>query len=300
MTTVERSDAAGDPGLFGPDSVTWRVHADPILWVAGLRALLLQAVHPAAMAGVLRHSDFRADPWGRLIRTADYVGVVSFGSTAEVAAAGARVRAIHAKVRGTDPVTGVDYRADDPELLRWVHCCEVESFLTTNRRAGGALYAGDVDANYAEQTRAAAVVGLDPSVVPSSAGDMAAYFAQMRPLLSVDRRTRRVAGYVLAPPMRRWVQLATPARPAWAAAASVAAGLLPRWARRLYGLPALPLADVAATAGVRALHAATAAAPSRYREGPHLRAARARIGALSTTQSSVAGATSGASPAQGA
>ena len=81
MSTEAIADPVpGDPGLFGPGSITWRVHGDPIMWIAGLRALLLQALHPAAMAGVLSHSDFRADPWGRLFRTADYVGVVSFGS----------------------------------------------------------------------------------------------------------------------------------------------------------------------------------------------------------------------------
>src|SRR4051794_7437423 len=117
----------GDAGLFGPDSVTWRVHSDPVLWIAGLRALLLQAVHPAAMAGVLEHSDFRADPWGGLLRTANYVGVVSFGSTAEVEAIGRRVRALHKTVRGHDEQTGVTYSANEPHLLRWVHRCEVES-----------------------------------------------------------------------------------------------------------------------------------------------------------------------------
>ncbi|MDQ1705766.1 MAG: hypothetical protein QOF18_2132 [Frankiaceae bacterium] len=284
-----------DLGLFGPDSVTWRVNSDPIMWVAGLRALLLQAVHPAAMAGVLRHSDFRADPWGRLVRTADYVGVVSFGGRDEVDAIGSRVRAIHAKVQGVDPDTGVHYRASDPELLRWVHCCEVESFLTTFQRAGGGLSPEEVDSYFAEQTRAAAVVGLDPADVPATAAAMSAYFERMRPQLAVDRRTRRVAGYVLAPPMPRWVRLATPARPAWAGAASIAAGLLPRWARRLYGLPGLPMTDAAATVGVRALRAAMEAAPRRYREGPHLRAARARL-----RQSSDDGVMSGASPAHGA
>jgi uncharacterized protein (DUF2236 family) len=269
--------AAGDAGLFGPDSVTWRVHGDPIMWVAGLRALLLQAVHPAAMAGVLGHSDFRADPWGRLMRTADYVGVVSFGSTAEVERIGAKVRAIHERVRGFDPVTGVRYSAADPELLRWVHCSEVESFLTTYQRAGGRLTATEVDDYYAEQTRAAQVVGLDPADVPAGAAAMAAYFRDMRPQLAVDRRTRRVAGYVVTPPMPRWVRLATPARPAWAAAAGLAVGLLPAWARGLYGLPSPPGTGLASVAGLRALRAAMAAAPERYQEGPHLRAARARL-----------------------
>jgi uncharacterized protein (DUF2236 family) len=269
-------DASRDPGLFGPDSVTWRVHADPILWVAGLRALLLQAVHPAAMAGVLQHSDFRADPWGRLRRTADYVGVVSFGDSDEVDRIGARVRRIHASVRGTDETTGIAYRADDPHLLRWVHCCEVESFLSTYVRATGGLSAQEVDDYYAEQTRAAAVVGLDRDDVPASAEQMAAYFRAMRTETAVDRRARRVASYVLVPPMPRWARW-SPARPAWAGVAGLAAALLPGWTRRLYGLPTPPGSSAAATAAVRALHGAMSAAPDRYREGPHLRAARERL-----------------------
>jgi uncharacterized protein (DUF2236 family) len=230
------------------------------------------------MAGVLSHSDFRADPWGRLLRTAEYVGVVSFGSQAEVDAIGSRVRAIHGKVRGMDAETGVSYRADDPHLLRWVHCSEVESFLTTYQRAGGRLTAEDVDTYYAEQTRAAAVVGLDPEAVPSTAAEMAGYFDRIRSELGADRRTRDLARYVLAPPMPRWVRLATPARPAWAAGAGLALTLLPPWARRMYGVRMPPLTGVAAAAGVRTLRASTALAPRSYREGPHLRAARERLG----------------------
>ena len=282
-----------DIGLFGPDSVTWRVQSDPIMWVAGLRALLLQATHPAAMAGVLDHSDFRADPWGRLTRTADYVGTVAFGSTAEVAEAGRRVRAVHAKVRGIDGRSGRTYSARDPHLLLWVHCCEVESFLTTFQRAGGGLSSDEVDTFYAEQTRAAAVVGLDPDDVPSSASAMSSYFRRMRPELRADHRTWRAARYVLLPPMPAWVQLATPARPGWFAVAGLAGALLPRWARRLYRLPGLPVTDVAATVALRGLHTALQQAPERYRVGPHLRAAQERLA------QSDSGATSGARPAQG-
>jgi uncharacterized protein (DUF2236 family) len=282
-----------DPGLFGPESVTWRVQSDPIMWVAGLRALLLQAVHPAAMAGVIDHSDFRADPWGRLFRTADYVGTVTFGSTEEVETAGARVRGVHAKVRGIDGRSGRTYSARDPHLLTWVHCCEVESFLTTFQRAGGGLTRSEVDEFYAEQTRAAAVVGLDPTKVPASAAQMASYFRRMRPELVADARSLRAARYVLLPPMPVWVQLTTPARPAWFAVAGLAGALLPRWVRRLYRLPALPTTDVAATVGLRALHAAMQVAPESYRVGPHLRAARERL-----AQPSI-GAMSGARPAHG-
>jgi uncharacterized protein (DUF2236 family) len=282
---AEREAPAPQPpaydGLFPPDSVSWRVHADPILWVAGLRALFLQATHPAAMAGVLQHSDFRADPWGRLLRTAEYVGTVAYGSRADVAAVGARVRALHAKVAGVDAETGAVYRASDPELLRWVHCCEVESFLTTFRRAGGGISDAEADRYYDEQRHAAAVVGLDPADVPGSRAAMAAYFERMRPQLAVDRRTRRITALIVVPPIPARVSLLTPARPAWAAAAGLAFGLQPRWARRLYGVPAPVMADAAATLGVRALRAAMSAAPQRYREGPHLQAARERVAASS-------------------
>ena len=282
-----------DPGLFGPDSVTWRVQSDPIMWVAGLRALLLQATHPVAMAGVLDHSDFRADPWGRLTRTADYVGTVAFGSLDEVDEIGRRVRAVHAKVRGIDGRSGRTYSARDPHLLTWVHCCEVESFLTTFQRAGGGLSPAEVDTFYAEQTRAAAVVGLDPDAVPSSAAAMATYFRRMRPELRADGRSLRAARYVLAPPMPAWVQLTTPARPAWFAVAGLAGALLPRWARRLYRLPGLPVTDIAATVALRGLRTALHQAPERYRIGPHVRAARERLA------QSGSGERSGARPAHG-
>jgi hypothetical protein len=122
------SEVLSDPGLFGPGSVTWRVHADQILWVGGLRALYLQALQPETVRGVFTHSGYRDDPWGRLLRTADYVGVVTYGTTARAEAAGARVRAVHSRLGLTDP-----------HLLRWVHCCEVGSFLEAYRRAGAAL-----------------------------------------------------------------------------------------------------------------------------------------------------------------
>lgn len=279
MTAASRrQDRAADAGVFGPDSLTWRVHGDPVLWVAGLRALYLQALHPAARAGVLEHSDFRADPWGRLLRTAGYVGTVSYGSTAEVQAAAAHVRRLHARVRGADARTGVTYRAEDPELLRWVHCCEVESFLSTFQRAGGGLTPTQVDAYYAEQTAAAALLGVDPATVPANAAQVAAYFAALRPQLAADDRARRIAWYVLVPPMPRWVALATPARASWAAVAGLAFALLPRWARRCYGLPGLALTDVTASAQLRLLAELAHRLPAGVREGPHQRRARERVG----------------------
>lgn len=207
----------GDPGLFGPESVTWRIHADPVMGIGGLRALHLQALHPLAMAGVAQHSDFRADPWGRLLRTVGYVTTVSFGTTEQAERAAARVRGIHRPLRGVEPESGTAYRVDDPDLLRWVHCCLVDSFLTTYRRAGGPRTDAEADAYVAEQVRAAALVGIDPDAAPASARELAAYFALMRPELRATAEARRAATFVLLPPMpsRR---LAV-AKPAWAGVA---------------------------------------------------------------------------------
>lgn len=266
-----------DPGLFGPASVTWRVHADPVMLLAGLRALLLQALHPAALAGVLEHSDFRGDPWGRLLGTAEYVGTVSYGTREQAQRAAARVRGIHRRVVGVDHHTGRRYRADDPDLVRWVHCCEVESFLSTYRRCGGQLFDGEADRYVREQTTSAALVGLDPDGVPATVAALAAYFAQVRPALRATPEAWRVVRFVAVPPMPAIVAAATPARPTWVGLAGLAFAMLPRWARRLYRLPGLPVTDVVASAQGRALRSALLAVPPSLREGPHLRAARARL-----------------------
>lgn len=267
----------GDPGLFGPASVSWRVHADPLMPVAGLRALLLQALHPVAMSGVRQHSGFRTDPWGRLRRTADYVGTVTFGTREEAERAGARVRGIHRQLGGVDPVTGRHYRVDDPDLLRWVHCTEVESFLTTFARSTGGVSAAEVDRYYREQRRSAALVGLDPASVPGSQQEITDYFTEQRPLLAATPGARAAARFVLWPPMPAWVSVATPARPAWAALGTLAFALLPRWARRLYRLPGLPSTDLTATVGARSLHTALSVLPAGWRDGPRVSAARDRL-----------------------
>lgn len=267
-----------DPGLFGPDSVTWRVHGDPSMALAGLRALLLQAVHPLAMAGVIQHSDFRADPWGRLFRTAEYVGVTTFGTSVEAKRAGAKVRGIHGKLAGIEPESGLSYRVNDPELLRWVHCCEAESFLSTAVRCGLRLSRADRDRYYAEQTRQAALVGLDPTDVPGDSASMVDYFQDMRPQLHVTAEARRTVSFVLWPPMPTRVRLGTPARPAWAALAAASVAMLPRWARRLYRLPGVPTTDLGATVAGLAFRSGLLVVPGRLRNGPHLKAAQQRMG----------------------
>lgn len=268
-----------DPGLFGPDSVTWRIHGDLAMALGGLRALLLQALHPLAMAGVSEHSDFKADPWGRLLRTAEYVATVTYGTTEEARRAGARVRGVHRGLHGIEPESGTPYRVNDPHLLLWVHCAEVDSFLTAYRRCGGRLRRGEGDAYLVEQVAAAALVGIDPAAVPTSAVALRDYFEAIRPELRATAASRRALAFVLTPPMPL---PARPARPAWVGLASIAFGLLPGWARRMYGpaaLTALPGSDLVASLAGRSVRAAAHLVPLSIRESPARRAAYARLGA---------------------
>jgi uncharacterized protein (DUF2236 family) len=268
-------------GLFGPDSVTWRIHSDPSMAVAGFRALLLQATHPLAMAGFEANSAYRSDPWGRLQRTGEWIRTVTFGTRSEAEAAGERLRALHERLRpGVEPETGEAYRVDDPELLLWVHCAEVDSFLTTYQRSGGPLGPGEADRYVDEMRESARLVGLDPVRVPASTAELAAYFEAVRPQLRVTAAAAEGAIWGFVPPMPLWVQLLTPARPAWVALVGVAAGLLPRWARRLYGLPGLPTTDLASTAAARAVRRTLLVLPDRAARPPGRPEALARIAAF--------------------
>jgi uncharacterized protein (DUF2236 family) len=274
-------DPTDDLGLFGPGSVTWRLHSEPILALAGLRSLLLQALHPVAVAGVIQNSGYKSDPWGRLIRTAQYVGTTVFGTTAQAEEAGRRVRARHARLSATHPRTGEPFRIDSPDLLRWVHVTEIESFLSTACRAGVALTGAEIDTYYTEQRRVAALVGLDPDSVPGTAADVAAYYRQMRPDLAMTRDAAEVLVFFSAPPMP-WRLGLTPARLAWFGVAATAIGLLPPWARRLYGMSGLPTTDITAGLSARALRLALNALPHGLYERPLYKAAMARA-ALSGT-----------------
>ncbi|MBA3799539.1 MAG: DUF2236 domain-containing protein [Geodermatophilaceae bacterium] len=277
-TPDERRRAGDDmTGLFGPDSVTWRVHADPLLIVGGIRALLMQALHPLALAGVVEHSGFREDPWGRLGRTAEFVATLSYGTRSDALKAAARVRGAHRGLVGIEPDSDTPYRVDDPALLLWVHCCEVDSFLSTARRSGVELSEADADRYLSEQVRAAELVGIPADDVPADRNDLATYFTDMAPMLRATAEATRALRFLLAPPMPAWVRVLTPARPAWGGIAALSFALLPPWARRMYRMPGLATTDAAATAGVRALRTSLQTLPVRWREGPALRAARERL-----------------------
>jgi uncharacterized protein (DUF2236 family) len=269
-------------GFFGPDSVTWRIHSDPAFSVGGIRALLLQALHPVAMDGVHQFSSaFASDPWARLTRTAEYVATLTFGTRRDALRMVRRVRGLHRGKSGVEETTGRHFSVDDADLLLWVHNCEVDSLLSTARRAGVPLTDAEADRYVAEQVRGARLVGLDPAdhEVPASVAGLDEYFTAVRPSLRLTPAAIEAAHFLAVPPMRWQVRLATPALPAWLSLVTLAFSLLPGWARQLYAMPVVPLADLGATVSVRALRTALLAVPASLRDGPHVKDARARVAA---------------------
>jgi uncharacterized protein (DUF2236 family) len=224
---------AADDGFFGPGSVSWRVATDLSSTVAGLRALLLQALHPLAMAGVDQHSGWRRDPVGRLAATSAYLATVNFGERAAAERAAARVRRVHEHVRGTDPVTGSAYQASDPALLLWVHATFVESLLVGCELFGTALAAAEADRYVAEMTVAAELVGVPPGLAPASVADLRQYLASVRPELQCTPAAAESVGYLLDP-----AGLDPDIAEIWLDIREGAIGALPDWARQMYGYPA--------------------------------------------------------------
>ena len=223
-------------GLFGPGAVAWRVHGDVTsMMVGGVAGLLLQMLHPAVLAGVWDHSNFRTDMQGRLRRTARFIALTTYGGRAEAEAVIARVRGIHERVRGTLP-DGRPYAANDPALLAWVHVTEATSFLGAwIRYAEPGMSVADQDRYFREMARVGLALGADP--VPLSRPEARGLIRSMRPQLLCDRRTREVARLVMnqKPPHAM-------AEPIQAITMHAAIDLLPDWARRMHGLstPMLP------------------------------------------------------------
>lgn len=274
---VPAAQAPSGEALFGPGSMTWRIHADQVFAIGGMRALIMQALHPLAMAAVDQHHSFEADFWGRLERTTQYVSTLTFSPGTDAQRAAARVRGIHRKLRGTDPVTGAEFRLDRPDLLLWVHCCTVDSLLSTARRAGAPISPQDADGYVREQVVTAELVGIPTGSAPSNVAQLQQYFLDIRPELRVTEEARRGVRRLAIPPMTKRVKLLTPARPAWAGLAGLAFATQPKWARRIYRLPGLPTTDLAATGALKAIRAGIVALPDKWTGPPHVREARAQI-----------------------
>ncbi len=224
-----------DDGFFGPGSVTWRLHADLSEPVSGLRSLLLQALHPLAMAGVDQHSQWRDDPGARYASTAAYVLTTTYGDRAAARAAAARVRKIHEHVTGTDPVTGKAYAASDPALLIWVHAALVDSDLAAAARYGAALTPAEQDQYVAEMTAVAELIGIPAARfadggAPASVAELDAYFDAVRPDLATSASTADTSAYLLGMP-----DIEPELADVWEVVAAAAVASLPGWARAMYG-----------------------------------------------------------------
>ncbi|MBX3478738.1 MAG: DUF2236 domain-containing protein [Brevundimonas sp.] len=239
---LRRADA-----LFSTSSVAWRVNGDIVtMMIGGVSGLLLQMLHPAVLAGVWDHSDFRADMHGRLRRTAKFIAVTTYDHAAAGQAAIDRVRSIHDKLKGVLP-DGTAYRVNDPTLLAWVHVTEITSFLDAwIRYAEPSMSPADQDAYIAEMARIGRALGADP--VPTDRAEAEALIQSMRPALRADARTHEVAQLVLRQ------RIGGPAEN-FAGGLIMAAGadLLPDWARAMHDLPAAPAPTRAAVRATQRL-----------------------------------------------
>ena len=220
----------GDPGLFGPDSMVWRVHAElPSMLIGGISALMLQTLHPLAMAGVDQHSDFREEPFARLSNTSVFIALTSFGSEAGATEAIERVRQVHTRVRGVAD-DGRAYSAGSPDLLTWVHVALVHSFLSGYQRySGSPLTRPQRDRYFDEYALVADRLGARD--VPRSGKEVGAYLQAMRPQLRATPAALETVEFLMRPPGQ-----STAERLLYPILASACVDLLPAWARRELGI----------------------------------------------------------------
>ncbi|MEU4037469.1 oxygenase MpaB family protein [Streptomyces collinus] len=233
-----RARIHGTPGArwFGPERPIRVVHGDAAMFVGGVSALLLQSLHPLAMAAVAAHSGYRGDPWGRLQRTSTFLAVTTYGTAADAQAAVDHVRGIHERVRGATP-DGRPYHAADPRLLGWVHTAETACFLAAHERYGAhPLDPDGYDAYVADTARVAEALGVPGP--PRDRQALAERLAAYRGELEATPEARSAARFLLLEP-----PLPLPVRPLYGALAANAVTLLPPWARNLLRLPRVPLVE---------------------------------------------------------
>lgn len=223
-------------GPFWPGSVTWRMSADLAAPVAGLRSLLMQALHPLTSASAAQHHGWRGDPIRRLATTTAYLATVTFGDRAAARMAAARVRGIHDQVRGTGADTGRACAAADPALLLWRHGTLVDSVLAAGSLVGTALSAAESNRYVAEMVTAAELTGVPRRLVPSSVPELELYIASVRPRLHGTPTAAKTMAGLLGP-----ADLHEGTEKIWLDLRDAAIAALPRWARQMYGCAAPPL-----------------------------------------------------------
>ncbi|MFG2757192.1 oxygenase MpaB family protein [Streptomyces wuyuanensis] len=254
------------PRWFAPGRPVRTVHADASMYVGGLAALLLQSLHPVAMAAVSAHSGFRGDPWGRLQRTSTFLAVTTFGTSQDAQRAVDRVRLVHERVTGTTS-EGVEYRAADPHLLAWVHIAETHCFLTAYQRYGGhPLDPDGADAYVADMAQVARRLGVEHP--PESRSGLTVRLTTYRPELRATPESRATTRYLLS-----HAPVPAPARLPYAFLAAAAVDLLPAWSRALLDLPLttrlmLPAARLGGRTVVAAIRWATPPVPAARRAPP--------------------------------
>jgi uncharacterized protein (DUF2236 family) len=272
---------ATDRGLFGPESVTWRLTREQITLLGGGRALLLQLAHPMVAAGVAQYSDFQADPLKRLRRTLDATLAIVFGTTRQADKAAAQIRAVHDRVRGvlTEDVgrftAGTPFEANDPSLLMWVQATLIDTAILVYQTFTGPVSDADLNRYYDESRTIALKLGVPDETLPATLADFRRYFDAMLASdeIAVGSVGRELGRAVLAPTIRHVPGVLF--RPA----AVLTAGLLPPSVRDLYGLPWSPARERAFRAEVRLARLANKALPARIRLYPQARAALKRIAA---------------------
>lgn len=287
MQPMPLHDRSPDPGLFGPDSVTWRVVREPILVAGAGRALLLQAANPLVAQGAIDHSTYQSDPYGRLLRTLEWVAVCAYGTTREVREICGRVNRLHGHVRGRlphpggtrAPAAGRTYSARDPDLLRWVHASFVDTMLVAHDALVGGLEEWEGDRFVREWNAVATLMGLPRTRRFETRAEVSAYvLAEIRAgRARPSAGSREVARTVLSPPLPSVM-----AAPAWGLVAFAAVGLLPPRVRRDYGIAWSPLHEAGHAALCAGLRAAHPRFPRRLRVSPAHQWAAQRVATSAT------------------
>jgi uncharacterized protein (DUF2236 family) len=238
-----------DWGLFGPESISWRVHSRPVRLVGGLRALIIQSLNPLAMAGIDQHSDYREQPLSRLRRTIEYATTVVFGDTPSAYRAAETVERLNEQVKGVDPITEAPYSASDLQTKLWLHCVNAHSFLAAYRAYGGALSEADENRYLAEQVRAAELMGLPEELIPASLRGYRDFFEFMRPRLCVSESSRAAIDLTTKPPLSREL---LPHQVTLRTMAAAAVAITPGHLRRMAGIERSGIVYFTAGAGARA------------------------------------------------
>lgn len=229
--------AEGDEaGFFLPGDAPWVVHRDFATLVGGIRALLLQALHPGALGGVAQHSRYEEDPLGRLSGTIRWLTVTTFGSVTAVRNEAGRVNGMHNRVRGkyqTNEGSEVAYRAADPDLLLWVHVAFMDSFLRAHQNYSRAKIPGGADSYVGLWSKSVAPLGLDSA--PMTEAELKSTLESFRPKLRVDQKTLSVIRWIKKAPLPR------AAKPVYGLLFQAALASLPSELRQMIGIRSLPL-----------------------------------------------------------